>query len=163
MEGQQEVSHDMLNVKKWLIYLTILGAALILIDSLLPGALVESTIIGVSVEEEYYNNAAQNSHNSYHVITEFNQFDIKKERAGAFEKGQTITMRLSPLFKEVQSFSIEKERFSNLHTLRIFTGIIAPILILLMMGIALRFGSRVNTLTFVFQAILIAHLIYLFQ
>ena len=163
MEGQQENSRDMLKVKKWLIYLTILGATLILIDSLLPGALVESTIIGVSVEEEFYNNAAQNSHNSYHVITEFNQFDINKERAGAFEKGQIITMRLSLLFKEVQSYSIEKEEFSNLYTLRIFTGIITPMLILLFMGIALKFGSRVSTLTFVFQAVLIADLVYLFQ
>ena len=150
-------------IKKWLIYLSILGALIMLLDFFIPGSALDSTIIGVPIEEQYYYNAAQNSHNSYHVLTESNQFDITKEKASLFEKGQAISMRQTWLFKEVQSYVINDDMVFNLYSLRLYAGLFLPILILFVMGLALRLKKRVNTLTFVLQVILLADLIYLLQ
>jgi hypothetical protein len=50
----------------------------------------------------------------------------------------------------------------EVYSLRILSGLVIPLALIIVIGLALKYENRMNILIFVFQALVIADLIFLF-
>jgi len=143
-------------------YVTIMIAMVILFDHFYPGKAIESTIASISADYQSYFNAAGNGHYAYTVETEEDQFYVSEAQGEMLEEGQLISYRISLLFKEVQTFQTDLVKGEK-HSLSIFTGIMIPILAILVIMASFRYKKKISTLTFVMQVCLFGDLVFLMQ
>ena len=67
---------------QWFQVLSILAALMIIIDFIIPSKVYTDPIVDIKKERQQYYNAAGNSHSSYEVFTERENFNV----SGSFEK-----------------------------------------------------------------------------
>lgn len=140
--------------------LTILLSIIILIDFFYPGTPYNETIIGIKREQQQYYNASGNSHSSYRIFTNKHNFTTTTNFAKSIKKSQNVNYIISPIFQEVNSHYTNKSN-KTLHSLRLFSGLILPVFILLIILGSQKINWKTENLIFVLQILSIGNLIFL--
>lgn len=146
---------------QWFQVLSILAALMIIIDFIIPGKVYTDPILNIKKERQQYYNAARNSHSSYKVFTESENFNVTGSFAKQIKGVEKITYSISPLFNEVNYYSLIDSEKRNVYSLRLVSGLALPLITILILLLALRYKKRVEILSFVFQVLIIADFIYL--
>lgn len=147
-------------VKLFLYGLTILTALIILVDFTLPGKVFTEDIISIDKERQQYYNAAGNSHYSYKLITSKHRFTVSEDFAKSVED-EKIKYSVSLIFNEVNRYDVHSSEQSNIHSFRIASGLILPLIIIFTILIAYKYKKKMNTLLFVLHVVLLGNLIFL--
>ncbi len=148
-------------LRTWILSLCMLASLVIIADFLLPGRVFVEEVIEVKKERQQYYNAARNYHYSYKVFTHEHNFFISEDFAQFIQEHQAITYTVSPIFDEVNSYSLPSSGTKGIYSLRILSGLILPLLVIVAMGLAYKYEHKVSTFVFVLQILLIADLIFL--
>jgi hypothetical protein len=145
-------------MKRNLEILFYLLALIFVIDFLLPGTEITSEAIAIKQVRQNYYNAGGNSHFSYILKTENENFIISNEFRKKILQGDTIIIKKSKIFNEVNSYTFNN--FSETYSLRLFSGLILPLLVILIIYLQKKFRLKNNTLSLIFKIMLIGNLIY---
>jgi hypothetical protein len=151
------------NIKSrlWMYSIFVVGALLIITDFILPGRVFFDDIIEVRSEHQQYYNAARNSHYSYRVFTSKHNFSVSEDFAQAVQDNRKIKYTVSRIFNEANRYELVGAEIKGKYSLRILTGLIFPILLIITLGIAIKHEKKISTFAFVMKVLLIADLIYL--
>jgi hypothetical protein len=141
--------------------LFVLTSLIILSDFILPGNVIVEEIIDVRKERQQYYNAARNHHFSYWVFTNSNNFSITEDFAKEIKKNQQIEFAVSPIFKEINSYRLLISGNEETYSLRVLSGLVIPLALILVIGLAFKYERKMDILIFVLQVLLIADLMYL--
>ena len=150
-----------LHLNQWLYLLTIALAALIFVDFELPGKAVTGEILEIKKERQQYYNAAQHFHYTYKIVTAEHGFTVSQSFAKEVGVGEKIDYTVSILFHEVNRYTSVQGEHSGIHSFRWVSGLILPLLTVIIMLLAMKYPGRLGIVSFVFQVLLIADLIYL--
>ncbi len=150
-----------LHLDQWLSILIIALAALIFIDFELPGKTVTGEILEIKKERQRYYNAAQNYHYTYKIVTAEHSFTISESFAKEVAVGEKVDYAVSFLFHEVNRYALAEGEHSGIHSFNWVAGLILPLLTVIIMLLAMKYPGRLSIVSFVFQVLLIADLIYL--
>lgn len=143
--------------------LFVLTSLTILTDFILPGSVVVEDIIEIKKEKQQYYNAARNYHFSYRVFTSTNNFSITEDFAKELSNNQQIEFAVSPIFREINSYRLLNAESREIYSLRIFSGLIIPLALIIVIGLAFKYEKKMSILIFVIQAIVIVDLIFLLK
>ena len=138
-----------------------LVALVIIVDFILPGKIINDNIIKVKSERQQYNNAARNEHYSYKVITSEHQFSVTKDFAKLVKEHEKIEYSVSQIFKEVNWYRFFSSENRNFYSLRIISGLVVPLLVIISTLMAYHFKKNIDILLFVLNVLLISDLIFL--
>jgi len=89
------------NFLKYIKYVIIIIASIIIIDFISPGKEFIQEILHVKIEHQKYYNAAKNSHKTFRLKTIKHEFYNNSDSYNFYTKGGTINFSLSPIFKEI--------------------------------------------------------------
>ena len=145
-------------LKKVLTILFYILSIVFIVDFLFPGKEITSTVSSIKPVRQSYYNAGGNSHLTYTLKTEDAQFIISKEFAKKIKQGDSITIKESVVFNEVNSYRFND--FSETYSLRLFSGLILPLLIILIIVAQTKFHLKISTLSLIFKIILVGNLVY---
>tara|TARA_R110000796_G_scaffold159169_4_gene275900 strand:- start:18062 stop:18535 length:474 start_codon:yes stop_codon:yes gene_type:complete len=141
--------------------LFILIALVMITDFSLPGKAFSDQVVKVQAERQQYYNAAQNYHYSYKLTTGQHDFSVSEDFAKTVTEGDSVNYRLSRIFKEVNRYQLSDDESIHTDSLRRYSGLILPLLVLLVMGLAYRHERKMSALIFVMQALTLADLVFL--
>ncbi len=133
----------------------------ILIDFVWPGEVIHDEVLDVITEEQKYYNAAKNNHYSYRAITNKHEFWVSKEFSRSNWESEKIEYSVSILFKEVNWYQLRTSESKSFYSLRIVSGAVIPLLVLLVIFISFQFKKNLEVLTFVFYVLLFLDLVFL--
>ncbi|WP_304156302.1 hypothetical protein [Mesonia mobilis] len=133
----------------------------ILIDFVWPGEVIHDEVLDVVTEEQKYYNAAKNNHYSYRAITNKHEFWVSKEFSSSNWESEKIEYSVSILFNEVNWYQLRTSKSKSFYSLRIVSGAVIPLLVLLVIFISFQFKKNLEVLTFVFYVLLILDLVFL--
>lgn len=150
-----------LKIRRWIYSIFTIVALIIVADFIIPGTVFLNEIVNIKRQTQQYNNAAGNYHYSYKVFTRKHNFFISKDFAETIKENQKIKYSVSRIFNEVNSYSSFNPERKGMYPLRIVSGLIIPLIVILMMGITSRYEKKIVVLAFVLKAALIADLIFL--
>lgn len=136
-------------------------ALVIVLDFILPGHTYSDRIIDVKKELEQYYNAAGNYHYSYRVFTPNKDFVVSEEFAQSAKENQEIQYEVSLLFREVNSYGLLTFESNSVYVLRILSGLILPLMAIVVLVLGYKYGSKMSILIFVIQVLLVADLVFL--
>lgn len=136
-------------------------SAIVLADFLIGGSRVEEEIRSVVSSYESHNNAGGGYYYSYQIETEKHHFPVTQRFASTAIAGQTVQLKLSRFFREVNRVKIKETGNTEVYSLRVISGLIFPLLTLFVLALSYKYSSKVSILTFVFQALNLANLIFL--
>ncbi len=139
----------------------ILIALVIITDFVLPGKAFTDQVIKIQAERQQYYNAARNYHYSYKLTTGQHDFSVSKDFAKTVTEGDSVNYRLSRIFKEVNRYQLSDDESIHTDSLRRYSGLILPLLVLLVMGLAYRHERKMSALIFVMQIFTLGDLIFL--
>jgi len=142
--------------------ITALIALVVLLDVCIPGKSYTDNVTEIIREKQKYYNAATNYHYSYKVVTPNHKFLVPEEFA-AEAQDKEITYSVSLLFHEVNGFKLTTDKSYSMYSFRVVSGIILPLLILLILGLRLTYTKKVDKLLFILQIIMLLNLIKLMQ
>lgn len=142
-------------------FVCILFALVILLDFGVSGAEHSEKVTKVTKKRQTYYNAGGNSHTSYKLSTESREFDISKEFADNIKKDDTVRMKVSFIFKEVNSYVDTITNKKQTYSLRRFTGLILPTLLILIIGLGYRFKKRLQWPILILKIMIVADFIYM--
>ena len=149
------------NLRLGLYSLFVLTSITILTDFILPGSVIVEEIIDVRKEKQQYYNAARNYHFSYRVFTSTHHFSITEDFAEEIKNNQQIEFAVSPIFKEINSYRLLNSGNREIYSLRILSGLVIPLALILVIGLAFKYEKKMSILIFVIQVLVIADLIFL--
>ena len=141
--------------------LFLLAAMIILTDFILPGSVVVEEIIDVKKEKQQYYNAARNYHFSYSVFTRTHNFSITEDFAKEIKNNQQIEFAVSHIYKEINCYRLLNSGNREIYSLRILSGLVIPLALILVIGLAFKYGKKMSILIFVIQVLVMADLIFL--
>ena len=141
--------------------LFLLAAMIILTDFILPGSVVVEEIIDVKKEKQQYYNAARNYHFSYSVFTRTHNFSITEDFAKEIKNNQQIEFAVSHIFKEINCYRLLNSGNREIYSLRILSGLVIPLALILVIGLAFKYGKKMSILIFVIEVLVMADLIFL--
>ncbi|MCF2874755.1 MULTISPECIES: hypothetical protein [unclassified Tenacibaculum] len=141
--------------------ISILIALVIIADFALPGKIITNKIANIQKSLEEYYNAGGNYHYSYKISTDKHEFSVTEEFAVLVKENEEIEYSVSQIFKKVNWYKQPSSDDKSFYSLRIVTGLVLPLLVILSIFIAYRYKKKMNTLLFVLQILLIADLIFL--
>ena len=136
-------------------------AIVIILDYSLPGRTLEEEVLAVKKTYEKYYNAGGNYHISFEIHTAHHDYYVSKNFASLVYKGLKLEIKTSPFFNEVNSSKILTTGNTEVHLLRMLTGFVLPVLVLVVLTLGYKYGGRVSTAVFVIEVITMADLIYL--
>lgn len=142
-------------------WLMILISGVIIIDFLFPGEMVNDTVVKVERIRQSHHNASGNSHFSFTLVGEHHKFDITEDFANAIDANDEIRYSISPLFKEVNRFKKVKSNHASYFPLRVISGFILPLLILLLFAGERIWNWGLKNLQMVLAILLVVDLVYL--
>jgi hypothetical protein len=138
-----------------------LVAVVIILDYSLPGKILVEEVLAVKKTYENYYNAGGNYHISFKIHTAHHTYYVSKTFASLVQKGLKLETKTSPFFNEVNSSEILTTGNTEVHLLRMLSGFILPVFVLLVLTLGYKYGSRVSTLVFIIEVITVVDLIYL--
>lgn len=132
-----------------------------IVDYFFMGETLVEEVQAIHKSLEKYRNAGGNYHYSFSIQTKAHEFSVSESFASLAKEGQELKIEVSPLFNEVNSVKIIETGNKEIHSLRIFSGLIFPTIALLIVILGFRYGAKVSILVFVIEAGTIANLLYL--
>ena len=147
--------------RAFIMALCALFALIMIMDYGLSGKAYVEEIIAINKSFEKYYNAGRNAHYSFRIQTENHDFPVSESFASLAKAGQGLNIEVSPLFSEVNSTEILETGYKEVFSLRVFSGLVLPILVLLILAIGCKYGGKVSTLVFVIEVVTVANLIFL--
>ena len=152
------------SLPKWLLYIYAvfaLAAVVVIADFALPGRIIADDIVEIQKNRQQYYNAAGNFHYSYKVIANEHAFQVK-EAFGSMElENKKIEYSVSPLFKMVNWYRLLTVEKRSYHSLRLASGLILPLLLLLMLFLKYRYNKGNSRLLFMIQVLMIGNMVFL--
>lgn len=137
-------------------------ATIILLDFSLPGTEFTEDVVKIKRERQNYYNAGGNYHYTYEIVTPTRTFTVSKSTAEA-ARDSKINYTVSSIFEEVNSYSVKDLDKSSIHSFRLVSGLVYPLIVLLFLFIAYKYNKNWATLLFVLQVVLLADLFLLMQ
>ncbi len=151
--------HPTLNL--W-VYSTFIFIALVIVtDFVLPGKVYVDEIIDIQAAHQQYYNAGGNYHYSYRVFTRTHNFSVSEEFVETVQNNQKIKYTVSQIFSEVNRYGLLTSDSKNIYSLRILSGLIIPLMVMVTMGVAYQSKKKMSNFIFVIQVVLIVDLIFL--
>lgn len=146
-----------------LIFLVVctLLSLIIILDFSIASAPITEKVVEVGATMESYNNAGGSSHFSFRVRTENHHFSVSESLATSLAEGDTLKLSISPLFNEMNTVQITQTGESEIYSLRLLSGLILPLLIVFVLTLGYKFGSKWSNVVFVFEVLAFADLVYL--
>lgn len=142
-------------------WLMILISGVIIIDFLFPGEMVNDTVVKVERIRQSHHNASGNSHFSFTLVGEHHKFDITEDFANVIDENDEIRYSVSPLFKEVNRFKKVNATHASYFPLRVISGFVLPLLILLLFAAERIWNWGLKNLQMVLAILLVVDLVYL--
>ncbi len=136
-------------------------ALMVLLDFLLPGKVFESENIKVFSEHQAYNNAGGNSHQAYFIRTDDHKFWVERDFALLARKHQKLSYSISHVFQEVNWSYLPGDDVKHHGSLRITSGLVIPILMLIAVAVKLKLKRDLGILFFILQVLFLADLVFL--
>ena len=137
-------------LKKTLTILFLLLAFIFIIDFSLPGKEITTKVNSIETNRQHYYNAGGNSHLTYTLKTNESQFIISKEFAKKVKSSDLISVKKSVLFNEINSCRFNN--FSETYSLRLFSGLILPLLVILIIVAQTKFNLKISALSLIFKS-----------
>lgn len=134
---------------------------IIILDFSIASEPITEEVVAVSATRESHNNAGGNSHFSFKARTENHHFSVSEGFAGRLAKGDEVKLSYTPLFNEVNTVRITETGESEIFSLRLLSGLILPLLIIIVMALGYKFGSKWSNVVFVFEVLAFADFVYL--
>ena len=100
-------------------------------------------------------------HFSYKVITSEYKFQVKEDFAKSELEGKMIEFEVSPLFNEVNWYRLDSADSKSFHSLRLASGIILPLLVILGIFLVYRFQLKIRNVLYILQILLLGDFIWL--
>ncbi|WP_299222801.1 hypothetical protein [uncultured Aquimarina sp.] len=147
--------------EKIITIICILFAIIILLDFSFPGTAYDEKVTKVSKKRQTYYNAGGNSHKSYKLSTENREFDISKEFADNIKKDDIVKTKVSFIFTEVNSYENPITKKKQTYSLRMFTGLILPILLIIILGLGYKFKERMEWPVLILEIMIVVDFIYM--
>lgn len=113
-------------------------ALVILCDYALPGSPKKSEVQNVQKHRQNYYNAAQGYHYSYRVITPDRSISVDENFAKLIHDEPNIEYSLSPIFSQVNWYSLPSDNQRYTYSLRLVSGFILPLGYLTMVFFSIR-------------------------
>ena len=152
------------SLPKWLLYIYAifaLTAIVVIADFATPGRIIADDIVEIQKNRQQDYNDAENFHFSYKVITNEHAFQVK-EAFGSMElENKKIEYSVSPLFKRVNWYRLLTVEKRSYHSLRLASGLILPLLLLLLLFLKFRYNKGNRRLLFIMQVLMIGNLIFI--
>jgi hypothetical protein len=115
----------------------------------------------VNTTQQNYRNGAGNSHLSYSIITEKSRFSISKELKDITEINDPLEVYRSILIKELNAVKQVKSGFKEIYSLRWFSGMVIPLIAIILFGMKLYGIKRRKALLLIAQILFTADLVML--
>jgi hypothetical protein len=131
---------------------------LLIIDFSLPGKEIITKVNAIKTNRQSYYNAGGNSHLTYTITTKESRFTASKEFVKKIDIGNLISIKKSLVFKEINSCSFNG--FSETYSLRLFSGLILPFLVMVILLAQTKFNLKISALALIFKIMLVGNLIY---
>jgi hypothetical protein len=141
----------------------VLLSLVIITDYVLPGKIIRTEVTALQKERQQYYNAGGNSHYSYRLVTNTNQFLVTEGFAETVQVSEEVEYSVSPIFREVNWYRLPKSDDKCYHSLRITSGLVLPLLVAIAIFIAFTVKKNLSILIFVLQVLLIADLVFLLR
>ena len=148
-------------IQKIILYGCILLAVLALLDRVISRKVIVEEIQGVQVTKEQHNNAARNYHFSYEVLTDKRSFYISQDFNNSIIEGDSIQIKLSLLFNDVNSFAKNKDGNFQSSIVRNLIGIVVPLFMILAGILGIQYKNKVSNFVFVIEVVTIANFLLL--
>ncbi|WP_026464255.1 hypothetical protein [Adhaeribacter aquaticus] len=136
-------------------------AIAMLIDFIIKGEISVEKIQTINQRKESYHNPAGYYHISWNIQTENHDFNISESFGLQAKQGQEIQVKISPIFKEINSVKNLETGKEEVYSLRIFSGLLLPVVVLITLAIGFKLKEKASTIVFVIEVIIFANLIYL--
>ena len=152
------------NPKPWQLALDsifILLSILILSDFVGPGQLYKTEILEVNKTRQDYYNAGGNYHYTYKMITEPCSFLVHEDFAKEAQNASLVEFKLSPIFREVNWYKFPYQDSKSFHSLRLASGLVLPILVIIASLIALKYQKRDHILLLILRIIMVGNIVLL--
>lgn len=133
---------------------------IIILDFSLSGASIKEKVIGVNTTIESHNNAGGNSHFSFKIRTQNYAFTVSESFAHLIKNEDELNLSITPFFEEVNTVRLSSGE-SEIHSLRLISGLILPLLIIIALALGYKIGNRWNNIVFVFEVLAFADLVFL--
>lgn len=141
--------------------LCILLALIMIADYSLFGKTYTEEVTAINRSLESYYNAGGNSHHSFRIQTKNYNFPVSEHFASLSRVAQEMSVEISSLFGEVNSCELRGSGKKEVYSLRTFSGLILPLLVLLVMAFGYKYKGKLSSLVFVMEVLTIANLLYL--
>ncbi|RMB57572.1 hypothetical protein EAX61_10645 [Dokdonia sinensis] len=148
-------------VKVILIVVCGLLAVATLIDFDFDSGTFTEQIEGSDQKRQRYYNAGGNSHKTFKVYTNSFSIPVTKVFYKTIQEGDQVVVSKSLLFEEINKVENVRTTVSETHSMRYFSGLAIPILMLIVAGLAFKFKNKYETLIFVVCVLTIANFIYI--
>ena len=136
-------------------------AVIAIIDFSFTGQTVTETALSSKAKFERYYNAGGNSHTSHSIHTKNYDFYASENFQYEVKEHDTLQLKTSLLFNEVNSATIVKSNIKETYSLRLYSGLIIPLLLLIAIGINYKFPNKITIVTFVLAVLNVGNLVYL--
>ncbi|WP_343764503.1 hypothetical protein [Gangjinia marincola] len=146
---------------KWAKIISAVICLLILVDFTLPGKEYTEGVLEKERKMQRYYNAAQNVHYSHHLITKNFILFSSEDLANIVNKGDMLLLKESRLFKEINRVTHIPSATSEIYSLRYVSGLVIPLLAILVFMTSLIFPTRYVMLSFVLIVLSTGNLIYI--
>ena len=134
---------------------------IVLIDFFWPGPQVSEIISYKSREIASKKNGFRDYYYVSDLSTENYVVRTTNDFAAVAAVGDTLTIEISPIFKEINEVVLTKNKLSELYSLRIFSGLILPIVVFFILEISYKKRYGYATLVFVILVVFLVNFIYL--
>lgn len=138
-----------------------LMSLLIIVDYFFAADTFTEDVVGINRALEEYNNAGGNYHFSYRIQTRNFSFPVSEAFASQAQQAKQLSLEVSPIFREVNAYEIPQTGEKEVYGLRLLTGLLFPLLALLVMALGYRYKGKLSILIFVVALCAVANLLYL--
>jgi len=136
-------------------------AILVIIDYEWPGETYTENAVSESRILENKYSTGRNYYFARRVQTEHFDFQVSDDFATTVEEGDRVLLEVSTLFKEVNEATLIDKDISEVHSFRIASGLVFPLIVLFVLYRGYKKKEKVNALVFATQVAFLANFIYL--
>lgn len=136
-------------------------ALLILVDYRFTGSTVIEDVIDKTSRLENKHSVARNFYVVYYIHTQENTIAVSKDFQSIAHLNEGVNIEKSLLFNEINNVTILASKKSEIYSFRTASGLLLPSLVLIILGLGYTLRSRINTLVFVSEVVLLIDFIFL--
>lgn len=148
-------------IKVILIVVCCLMAVVTLIDFDFDSGTFTEQIESSDQKKQRYYNAGGNSHKTFKVYTKSFTIPVTENFYRTIQDNDEITVSRSLFFNEINKVWSPRNKMGETHSMRYFSGLAIPILMLIVAGLAYKFRDKYEVLIFVVCILTIANFIYI--